>query len=364
MKVKDISKYLEEIAPLSYQESYDNSGLLIGDFDAEVSGILISLDVTEAVIKEAISKGFNLIVAHHPLIFKGVKSITGKHWVERCIQLAIKNDISIYAIHTNLDNINTGVNEQICNTLGLKDIEILVPKSGTLMKLTTFVPSENKSELLAALHQAGAGNIGNYDYCSFSTEGEGAFRPNENSNPTIGEKSAHTAVKEIRIEVLVQKPQLNKVLTALVKSHPYEEVAYYVSELQNNNQEVGSGMIGNLKNAVTPDNFLKFLKQKMNAQGIKYTNICFDEITRVAVCGGAGSFLLKDAIKRGAQIFISSDFKYHDYFEADNKIIIADIGHYESEQFTKELLYGILSEKFANIAIRLTEVVTNPINYL
>jgi len=364
MKVKDISKYLEQIAPLSYQESYDNSGLLVGDMDAEVSGVLISLDVTEAVIQEAITTGHNLIVAHHPLIFKGLKSLIGKHWVERCIRLAIKNDVNIYAIHTNLDNVHVGVNKRICDMLGLQDVSILSNKSQTLVKLTAFVPVENKMELLNALYKAGAGKIGEYDHCSFSVEGEGTFRPSEKSNPAIGKKSSDTTVDESRVEVLIQKPMLPRVLQAMKDNHPYEEVAYYVNNLENSNQEIGSGMIGTLGKTQESKLFLNFLSQKMKAKGVRFTALCFDEITRVAVCGGAGSFLLKEAIKNKAQIFISSDFKYHDYFEADGKIIIADIGHYESEQYTKELLYDILSEKFANIAFRLTGVVTNPINYL
>ena len=364
MKVKDITNYLELQAPVSFQESYDNSGLLVGSAKDDVKGILLTLDVTEEVIEEAIQHGANLIIAHHPLIFKGLKKINGNHWVERCVIKAIKNEINIYAIHTNLDNVSLGVNKKIADQLQLTNLQILSPKAQTLVKLVTFIPPENKDEVLKAMYEAGAGQIGNYDHCSYQIEGHGTFRPGEGAHPHTGDVLKDETVNEVRVEVLISAPQSGKVLKALQLSHPYEEVAYYLSTLENVNQEVGAGMIGDLNMPVETEEFLLFLKDRMNTGTIRHTQLCKEKIERVAVCGGAGSFLLPQAKAQGADIFITGDFKYHEFFEADHRIIIADIGHYESEQFTKDLLYEILSKKFTNIALRLSEVVTNPIKYL
>jgi dinuclear metal center YbgI/SA1388 family protein len=364
MKIKDIAKSLQQWAPLSYQESYDNSGLLVGDQNAEVRKILITLDVTEAVIREAIDTGCNLIIAHHPLIFKGLKKITPDHWVNRCVMEAIKNDIAIYAIHTNLDNVQTGVNRKIAEKLALQNTSILAPKSATLSKLVAFVPIEKTQSVLEALYHAGVGEIGNYDHCSFRVMGKGTFRPNESANPTIGTQLRDETVDEDRIEVILPHHAQHKVIAALKQSHPYEEVAYYLQSIDNKNQEVGSGMIGELKAPLSPLDFLHFVKEKMELKTMRYTHSGHDKIQKVAICGGSGSFLLSAAISQKADAFISGDFKYHDFFEGEEKILIADIGHYESEVFTKDLLYDFLQEKFANIAVRLTKVNTNPINYL
>jgi len=364
MRIKDITNYLELLAPLSYQESYDNSGLLVGNPSEEIKGISITLDITEEVIDEAIANGDNLIIAHHPLIFKGLKSLTGKHWVERCVIKALKNDIAIYAIHTNLDNVHTGVNRRIADKFGLQQLKILSPKKDTLTKLVTFVPEPDTDEVLNALYSAGAGEVGNYDHCSFQVSGVGTFRPGDDANPHIGELNKNETVNEKRIEVIFPNYKTNRVLSALQKSHPYEEVAYYLTSLVNSHQEVGSGMVGELPKVMPANEFLLWLKETMHTNCIRHTALCNTTVKKIAVCGGAGSFLLGRAKAEGADVFITGDFKYHDFFEADNKIIIADIGHFESEQFTKDLLYDILSEKFANIAVRLSEVLTNPINYL
>lgn len=363
MKVKDITTALEQWAPLAYQEDYDNSGLIVGDPNQAVQQVLITLDVTEAVVDEAIATGCQLIVAHHPLIFKGLKRITTDHWVERCVRKAIKHDVGIYAIHTNLDNILSGVNARIADRLGLSDVTILVPKTNKLLKLVTFVPTEATNTVLNALYEAGAGKIGDYDHCSFSVTGTGTFRPSKDANPTIGEKGQHTEVTEKRVEVLVPVHVQARVLHALKNHHPYEEVAYYLSELRNANQEVGSGLIGTLSPALKPAEFLSLLKKHLQLQVIKHTAFHTNAIRKVALCGGAGSFLVHSAIRAGADVFVSADFKYHDYFEADGKLIIADIGHYESEVFTKDLLFDFLEQNFANIAFRLSGVITNPIIY-
>lgn len=364
VKIKDVTDYLESIAPRSYQESYDNASLITGNASWEVKGILVTLDCIESVVDEAIAKGCNVIVAHHPIVFRGLKKLNGNGYVERTVIKAIKHDIAIYAIHTNLDNVYTGVNRKICEKIGLTNLKILAPKKETLGKLVTFIPTENADAVLAALHQAGAGQIGNYKNCSFRLEGTGTFMPTEEANPHIGERNKQEYVNEIRAEVIFPLHLEGKILAALRKAHPYEEVAYYLSTLLNENQEVGSGMIGELAIPAEPLAFLQGLKISMDLQVIRHTNIKHGPIKKVAVCGGAGSFLLPQAIQAGADIFVTADFKYHEFFDADGRIIIADIGHYESEVFTKELLQDVLSKKFSTFAIIFSETATNPISYL
>ncbi|NJN25973.1 MAG: Nif3-like dinuclear metal center hexameric protein [Cyclobacteriaceae bacterium] len=362
-KIKDIIQHLESQAPLAYQEDYDNSGLITGDNNLEISGVLIALDCTEEVIEEAIRKQCTMVIAHHPIVFKGLKRLTGKHYVERTVIKAIKNDIAIYAIHTNLDHVDWGVNKQIADRLGLVHTRILRPKTEILLKLTTFVPIENTGEVLAALHQAGAGMIGNYQNCSFRNEGIGTFLPGDHTHPTIGTIGKTEEVKENRLELIFPAHLQKKILVALFEAHPYEEVAYYLQELQNAHYQVGAGMIGSLREAMDARQFIALVKEKLQTDVVRHTALVKDSIITVAVCGGSGSFLLQDAMAQRADVFISGDFKYHEFFEADGKIIIADVGHYESEQFTKELIYNNITEKFPNIALHFTEVNTNPIFY-
>ena len=364
MKVKEIIRFLESWAPPSLQESYDNSGLLIGEKSDEVNQAIISLDVTESVIDEAIETKSDFIIAHHPFIFKGVKKIGNSHWIDKCIRKAIKHDIAIYAIHTNLDNVHTGVNRKIAEKIGLEDLEILAPQKDTLSKLTVFIPRESKESVLDALFDAGAGNIGNYDHCSFQVQGEGTFRGNEHSNPTIGDPGKEEKVDEVRVEVLVPNHGLSHVLKAMHTSHPYEEVAHYITPLSNQNQEVGAGMVGNLPKELSPQKFLEVLKERMELNVIRHTAFVSEKVQRVAVCGGAGSFLLSSAKAKNADIYITADFKYHEFFESNGELVIADIGHYESEVFTKELLLDTLTKKFTKFAFRLSQVDTNPIKYL
>lgn len=363
-KIKEVTDFLESIAPKAYQESYDNSGLLTGNYLDEVKGILVTLDCTEEVIQEAIDRQTNLIVAHHPILFKGLKKLTGSNYVERTIIKAIKNDIAIYAIHTNLDNVHTGVNKKICEKLSLKDLSVLMPKSNLLTKLVTFIPIANTEAVLSEIHKAGAGQIGNYSNCSFRIEGTGTFMPNEGADPHIGKPLRQEYVKENRVEVIFPTYLQARIMGALRKAHPYEEVAHYLTPLSNENQEVGSGMIGYLENTMEPLQFLKRLKERMGLNVIKHTRLIDKPIEKVAVCGGTGSFLLPQAIQAGAQIFVSADFKYHEFFDAENRIIVADIGHYESEIFTKDLLQEVLTKKFPTFAINFSSTVTNPISYL
>jgi dinuclear metal center YbgI/SA1388 family protein len=362
-KIKDITSYLEEIAPKAYQESYDNAGLITGNEQDVVTGALITLDCTEAVVQEAIEKKCNLIIAHHPIIFKGLKQITGKNYVERTIIKAIKNDIAIYAIHTNLDSVSNGVNKKIADKLSLKNLRILQQKSGTLHKLVTFCPKAHSKSVIEAIHKAGAGNIGNYDHCNFVTEGTGSFRPNEVAEPFIGMNGVTESVTEDRIEVILPSHLKHKVLMALNSAHPYEEVAHYLSEISNQNQEVGAGMIGDLATEMDSNDFLKYLKDRMNLKVIRHTQPTKNKVKKIAICGGAGSFLLPAAIRQDADIFITGDFKYHEFFDAENHLMITDIGHYESEVFTKELIYDTISQKFAKFALNLSEINTNPISY-
>ncbi|RYU92959.1 Nif3-like dinuclear metal center hexameric protein [Emticicia agri] len=364
MTIRDVTAYLEKLAPLSYQESYDNAGLLVGNPNEIITGILVSLDSTEDVVEEAIQKGCNLIVAHHPIVFKGLKKITGKNYVERTIIKAIKNDIAIYATHTNLDNVVNGVSFKIAQLLGLQQVRILTPKSDLLMKLVVFVPVEHTGQLLDALYAAGAGEIGNYSQCSFRVEGKGTFKPNAQANPTIGQSGgAMEEVEENRIEVIFPAYLKNPILAAMRQGHVYEEVAHYLTLLDNENQEVGSGAVGILPQEMTETEFLAHLKQKMQVSVIRHTSLLNKPIRKVAVCGGAGSFLSGDAIRAGADIFVTADYKYHEFFDAENRIIIADIGHYESEQFTKELLKDYICKKFTNFAVHLSETPTNPVKY-
>ncbi len=363
-KIKDVAAYLESLAPRDYQESYDNSGLLTGDPLAAVTGILVTLDCTEPVVEEAIVRHCNLIVSHHPILFKGLKKLTGQNYVERTLLLAIRNNIAIYAAHTNLDNVYQGVNSKIAERLSLKKTRILAARKGLLSKLVTFVPADQVEGVLGALYEAGAGQVGNYKNCSFKIPGTGTFLPNQDAHPAIGKPGHQEDVQEVRVEVLLPSRIEDRVLSALRKSHPYEEVAYYLTRVENENQEVGAGLIGELETPVEPIEFLMRLKNQMNTSLIRHTRPLGRPVKKVAVCGGAGSFLLPTAIGEGADVYISADFKYHEFFDADAKIIIADIGHYESEQFTKELFLEVLSKKFPTFAINFSKVVTNPISYL
>jgi len=363
MKLKAITQFLEHQFPLSLQESYDNSGLLIGNLEMEISGVLICLDSIEKIVDEAIEKNCNLIIAHHPIIFKGLKKITNTNYIERVVSKCIKNDIALYAIHTNLDNHFQGVNREIVNRIGLKNVKILQPITGNLSKLVVFVPKDSLHQVDEAIFKAGGGQIGNYSECHFRTEGTGTFKGNENSNPQIGNKNVREAFEEFRVEYLVSNYNLRTVLNAMCASHPYEEVSYEIYPIQNSNQFEGAGMIGELETEQDEISFLTQLKSTFNCGIIRHSQLFGKKIKKVAVCGGSGSFLLSKAIQQKADIFITGDFKYHEFFDADKQIIIADIGHFESEQFTTNLLAERMKENFTNFAIHLTEHNTNPINY-
>jgi len=363
MKIKEVISLLEELAPLSYSEDFDNTGLLVGDKNTTVSGILVTLDTLESVVDEAITNNCNLIVSFHPIVFSGLKKFTGANYVEKTVIKAIKNDIAIFAIHTALDNSWNGVNAMICDKLKLGKRKILIPKSNTIQKLFTYVPADNIESVREALFNAGAGNIGNYSNCSFNIAGTGSFKGNNESNPVIGKKGEVRFEKEVQIGVTFQKHVQTSVLKALFKSHPYEEVAYEVTTLENTNQQIGMGMIGELEDSMSEEEFLKFLKETMNTKCVRHSKVTNKPISKIAVLGGSGSFAISAAKQAGADVFVTADLKYHDFFKAENNILLTDIGHYESEQFTKELLVSFLNKKISTFAIILSQINTNPITY-
>lgn len=364
MLVKEVIAIIEEFAPQAYAEDFDNVGLLVGNNNAKVTGALITLDSLESVVDEAIDKNCNLIISFHPIIFSGIKKLTGKDYVQKTIIKAIKNDIAIYAIHTALDNQYKGVNDMICEKIGLKNRQILIPRKNSIKKLTTFVPNQQAAEVRNALFDAGGGSIGNYDHCSFNVKGEGSFKPNEQANPVIGSSGNLHLEEETQIGVTYPAHLESTLITALFKSHPYEEVAYEINTIDNKNQHLGMGMIGELENPENPTSFLKRIKNQFNCGCIRHSDFGDTQIKKVAVLGGSGSFAINDAKGAGADIYLTADLKYHDFYKGDKNFILADIGHYESEQFTKDLLHSYLTKKISNFALILAETNTNPIKYI
>ncbi len=363
MIIQDVINHLETLAPLTYAEDFDNVGLLVGDKNEKLTGVLVTLDTLEKVVDEAIEKNCNLIVSFHPIIFKGLKKITGKTYVERVVLKAIKHNIAIYAIHTALDNALQGVNDMICNTIGLINKQILIPQSATIKKLTTYVPKSEAEVLRTALFNAGAGNIGNYSNCSFNTDGMGTYQGNEASNPSLGEKGKTHQEEETQISVIFAKHLESKVIKALINTHSYEEVAYEVVTIENKNQNIGMGMIGEFENEMTEEDFLSHLKATMQTECVRHSRFLNKPIKKIAVLGGSGSFAINAAKAAGADAFVTADLKYHDFFTAENSILLADVGHYESEQFTKNLLVTYLTKKITNFAVVLSNTNTNPVKY-
>jgi dinuclear metal center YbgI/SA1388 family protein len=363
MKIQDITNFLETVAPKGLQENYDNVGLLTGSAGWECTGVLTTLDATEAIVLEAIKKKCNLIVAHHPIIFAGLKKINGKNYIEKSVITAIKNDIAIYAIHTNLDNVLEGVNGKMADKIGLINREILLPKQNTLKKLETYAPIAHLQKIREAIFNAGGGHVGNYSDCSFTTSGEGTFKGAEGTHPFVGTPGLLHTEPESKIEVIFPTWMENTIVKALIEAHPYEEVAYQVIHINNINKTIGSGLIGELEEAITESEFLDKLYKAFNIRVIRHTLLRDKMVKKVALCGGAGSFLIDNALQVGADFYITSDVKYHEFFDANDQLVVADIGHYESEQYTIELLFDILSEKFPTFAVLKTGIVTNPVNY-
>ncbi|MET1260782.1 Nif3-like dinuclear metal center hexameric protein [Flagellimonas sp. DF-77] len=363
MTIKNIAVILEELAPLHYAEDFDNVGLLVGQWEQEVNGILVTLDTLENVVDEAIKKECNLIVSFHPILFTGIKKITGANYVERVLLKAIKNDIAIFSMHTALDNSPLGVNAKICEVLGLGNTKILRPKEGTIKKLTTYVPVDKADALRDGLFRAGAGSIGNYSECSFSVVGTGSFKPGTDAHPIIGQEGVTHFEKEVQLNLTFPAAFEKAVLSALFTNHPYDEVAYEMETLENSNQNIGMGMVGTLATPMKEIEFFQYLKSHMNASVIRHSTLLGKDVEKVAVLGGSGAFAILDAVRAGADVFVTADVKYHQFYQAEGQLVIADIGHYETEQFTKNLLVDFLKKKIPNFAVTLSESITNPIKY-
>ena len=363
MKISEIVEYLETIAPPAFQEDYDNAGLLTGSAGWNCSGVLATLDATEEVIVEAKQKGCNLVVAHHPIVFRGLKKITGRTYVERAVIAAIKNDVAIYAIHTNLDNVLAGVSGRMAEKIGLQNVNILSFRPGTLKKLFTFVPIESADDVRRAIFNAGGGNIGKYSQCSFNSDGTGTFMAMEGADPYIGEVGKPTSAREMRIEIIFPAYLEAAVVDAMLAAHPYEEVAYDVVALSNTYQYAGAGVVGELKDPEPERLFLQRLKDVFGLSVVRHTPLLNRPVKRVAMCGGAGSSLIKSALAKGVDVFVTADVKYHEFFDAEGRMVIADIGHFESEQFTTDLLLELLLQKFPTFAVLKSGTKTNPVNY-
>ncbi len=363
MKVSDILYSLNKWAPLVYQESYDNAGLLVGEPDTEVKGVLICLDITEDIIQEAQQCGCNLIISHHPIIFGGMKRLTGRSPEERIVMQALRQDICLMAMHTNLDNMYIGVNAKIAERIGLEQTQILQPMDNILRKLSVFVPSTHIEQVQKAVFGAGAGHIGQYDCCGFQMQGQGSYRPLEGATPFLGAVGKLEAADEIRFETIYPKHVEYQVLEALLEVHPYEEVAYDIYPLSNTHQQIGAGMWGYLPNPMSEKDFLQRLKDTFEVGAIKHTAFRGKPIHKVAFCGGSGSFLINKALALQADIYFTGDIKYHDFFKANKQTILADIGHYESEQFTKQLISDFLQKQNSEIQCFISGLDTNPINW-
>lgn len=364
MKIKEILHSIEALAPLSLQESYDNSGVQIGDVNQEVTSILLCIDVTEKVIEEAIQLGSNLIIAHHPLAFRKFKSLTGKNYVERCMIKACKHDIVVYAAHTNLDNAVGGVNYQLAKILNLQNIRILAPQKAALLKLVTFVPTSHSEIVRNALFNAGAGSIGEYDSCSYNTQGKGTFRAGANAHPFCGTRGELHYEDETRIEVVLPVYKQREALAALIAVHPYEEPAYDLYKLENEWTQAGSGIVGSLLEPMDEEDFLYHLKDTFKLSSIQHSAYRNEQIRDVALCGGSGAFLIPNAIGYGADIFITGEAKYNDFYDVEDKIMLVVIGHYESEICTKDIFFDILSDKYSDLQINMSQFDSNPIKYL
>lgn len=364
MRIKEIIQTIEQLAPLQLQEDFDNSGVQVGDINREATGALLAIDLTEDVIDEAISLGCNLIISHHPIAFKSFKSLTGRNYVERCIMLAIKNDIVIYAAHTNLDNAFGGVNYKLAQMLELKNVKILQPKEDALLKFVTTVPEQHAESVRNAIFNAGAGYIGNYDCCSYNLLGEGTFRAGDSSNPFVGEKGELHYENEVRIETVIPIMKKEEVLRALLAVHPYEEPVFDLFPIINEWGRHGSGVVGELPEPMPEQEFLYMLKDIFNLPTISHSKIQGKDILDIAICGGSGSFLIPKAISYGADVFITGEAKYNDFYDVEDKILLAVVGHYESEICTKQIFFEIISEKFPTFALHKSAFDSNPVKYL
>ena len=371
--VADLTAALETLAPPALQMAYDNSGLLVGEPDTEITGVLITLDCLEATVEEAIDTGCNVIVAHHPIVFGGLKRLTGRTYVERVVMRALRAGVALYAIHTNLDSVLAqGVSGRLAAKLGLRGVTTLQPTAGALQKLAVYVPADPAGlvdRVAAAMWAAGAGQIGHYDEASFRTAGTGTFRPLAGAEPAIGSAPAvdgtgaagdREAVSEHKLEVVVPRVLAKAVLRAARAAHPYEEMAYDLYDVAGAHPDYGMGAVGDLHTDMAYDAWLDYLCARLELTGLKVTADTGRPIRRVAVCGGSGASLLGAARASGAQAFVTADFKYHEFFDAEGELVVCDVGHYESERHTTQLLYEYISTRFGTFAARMTQLDTNP----
>lgn len=363
MKINDITGSLIQMAPLAFQEDYDNSGLLVGNAHAETKGCLVCLDVNEAVIREAVEKNCSLVISHHPIIFRGLNKLTGSTAAERTIMSAIRNDVAIMAMHTNLDNAQGGVNSMLARRLNIFNGRVLKMRRGLLKKLVTFCPTDHADAVRAALFSAGAGKIGQYDHCSFNAEGLGSFRAGDQAHPFAGERGSDHFEPEIRIETIFPAYLEKEIILALLAAHPYEEVAYDIYPLENDWASVGAGLIGETEHEFTEEDFMSMVKDALRVPVVRHSGLRGKNVKKIAVCGGSGSFLIQEAIRQGADALITADLKYHQFQEAEGKILLIDAGHYETEQFTCDLIAGYLKEKFPTFAVLISETPVNPVHY-
>jgi dinuclear metal center YbgI/SA1388 family protein len=363
MKIADITRHLESLSPLALQEDYDNCGLLIGDPVQEVQRVLVCLDLTEAVMDEAIARNCNLVISHHPFIFRGLKKLTSGQPETLILTRAVKHDIAVYAIHTNLDNTLHGLNAFVLRRIGVSHYGILRPKPGMLLKLAVFCPEAHAEKVRRALFEAGAGHIGNYDSCSFNLDGHGTFRGSDASDPFVGSRNERHTEPETRVEVILPRYLVQKAVAAMLAAHPYEEVAYDLYALENKMPGAGAGLVGLLDEPCSEADFLDRMKVQLDLPVIRHTQFPGRTVRTVALCTGSGSFLIQDAIMANADVYVTADLKYHDFFGMENRLLLADIGHFESEKWVKEWLHAVLIEKFPNFAVLISEVNTNPVHY-
>ena len=363
-KIKDLIEVIERLFPPSVQESYDNSGLITGNINDEISGVLVTIDINEQVISEALKKKCNIIVSHHPIIFHPLKRLTGSNYIERTIIDAIKNDIAIYAAHTSVDNNYDGLNKIICDKLGIENYSIISPLKNLVYKLVVFVPEDYATKVRQAIFSAGAGEIGNYDSCSYNLQGKGTFKASENTNPFVGKKGELHTETETRIETVFPDFLRNKILRAMIESHPYEEVAYDIYPIENTHQKYGAGLIGELRETIDEVSFLHIVKEKLDIECLKHSQILGTKVKKVAVCSGACGFLINQAQRQGADVFISAELKYDQYISAQKKILLVDAGHYETELYIKKLFYDLITKNFTKFAVEFSKNFTNPIKYL
>ncbi len=365
MTCKEIIKYFEEWAPKEIAWQKDNVGLQVGSLNNKLNNILLCLELHDQVIDDAIKKNCNLIISHHPLLFQPLKKIDLQNDKNsKLIEKLIKNNITLYSAHTNLDFTKEGVSFELAKKLKLNNIDFLVHQNSNQYKLSVFVPVDFVDKVANAIFENGGGRIGEYTNCSFRTKGNGTFKGSGNSNPYLGEKNKIELVEEIKLEVLVDSWKLKKILTAIFETHPYEEVAYDIYPLANSNKNYGAGTIGELDKPMHQKQFLDYVADNLKIKNFRYSK-GNNKIKKVALCGGAGSDLVKDALNSGADAFITADLKYHTFQDANEKILLIDAGHYETEIHSLDEVKRKLSHytigKNINTKIFKYEGSTNPI---